>query len=87
VYVSGANDRNTKCPFASVVVVVFCDGADAVTVALATGAPDVESTTLPLNPPVVPASAHVPWASIATAKRAETNTCRNLFDFGNCASK
>ena len=60
VYESGASDRNTKCPFASVVVVTACEGLLADTLAPAMGVPlALSSVTLPLSVPVVPASAHV----------------------------
>jgi hypothetical protein len=67
-------------------VLVVCEGDDTVTLALAIGAPDFASVTTPFNPPVVPASAHVSWASTATANRTATNTCRNLIDLSMVVS-
>jgi hypothetical protein len=67
VYVSGASVRNAKCPEPSVFVVADCDGDVAVTEASATGLPLDVSVTVPLTAPVVPASAHVTWLSIATS--------------------
>ena len=61
MYVSGARVRNAKRPDASVVTEAVCDGLETVTTAPAIGAEDVASTTEPVRPPVVPASAHVSW--------------------------
>jgi len=63
VYVSGASDRNVKCPDASEVLVEVCDGLVAVTLAPASGLPVVASTTVPVSVPVVPARTKVPWPS------------------------
>src|SRR5437868_15171822 len=62
-----------KCPPLSVCNETVCEGLDAVTFAFATGAPESVSVTVPLNPPVVPASAHVPWTRNVTDKISATN--------------
>ena len=56
VYESGASDTKMKCPEASVFVVADCEAEDAVTVESASGVCVSESTTMPVSPPVVPAS-------------------------------
>jgi len=50
VYVSGARERNVKCPPASVVPAMVCDAEEALTAAPAIGAPFV-SVTRPLSLP------------------------------------
>jgi hypothetical protein len=76
VYVSGARVRNEKRPDASVVTEAVCDGLETVTTTPAIGAKDVASTTEPVRPPVVPASAHVPWLTKATSSTRAVTICR-----------
>jgi hypothetical protein len=70
--VSGANDKNEKCPLASVVVVACCKGDTIVTTAPETGA-ELSDVTTPLTLPVVPASVHVAWQTNAISVSAATN--------------
>jgi hypothetical protein len=72
-YVSGESEMKVKFPDASVVVVAVCETLDAVTFALAIGAPVSALTTVPLMRPVVPASAHVTWQNILAHSRTATS--------------
>jgi hypothetical protein len=63
-----------------VVVVATCEALLATTFAPAIGAPLSMDRTVPLSPPVVPASAHVSWLSTATSRIA-TVTIRRAMDF------
>src|SRR5579863_429513 len=72
VYVSGASERKTKRPLASVLVVATCDGLLAVTVASAIGVPAALSSTVPARLPVVPAA-----AGFATATNDEISATAN----------
>jgi hypothetical protein len=60
------------------VAVADWDGETTVIFASATGLPFVLSVSVPVMLPVVPASAHVPWASIASIIITATNACRSL---------
>jgi hypothetical protein len=54
---------------------------DATTVAFATGLPLVLSVTVPVTAPVVPASAHVPWASIPMRSSTANSGLKKLTFF------
>jgi hypothetical protein len=73
LYVSGARVKNVKWPEASDLAVAVSDADEATTSASATGLPVVLSVILPLTDPVVPASVHVAWQSIAIVS-ARTNS-------------
>ena len=62
---------------ATVTTVATCEGDVAIMTAPETGAPFV-SVTVPLRPPVVPASAHVPWNRKATRSISATATRRRV---------
>ncbi len=74
VYVSGISETNTYLPAAFVTADELCDGLVTVTVTLASGAL-LASPTVPLKPPVVPASAGIaPPASRTHEMSAATST-------------